>query len=235
MGKVNLADVLNLSVEDRITLAQRIWDSLAADSDAVPLAPEQRAEIERRLGDHERYPSDEGVRDDTVVSRDPEVHGGDLVFAGTRVPVNNLIDYLKGGHPLERFMEAFPTVERWQVEAFLGLSLGAVGQSLALPAENLESAALALPPMERARLADRLLASLTEDGEAQEAWAEEIRRRLEAYRSGRIESVQASRVIEEAREARRQATAVSSPRSRRWHMNGLKPEGRISWPEDSGI
>jgi len=40
---------------------------------------------------------------------------------------------------------------------------------------------------------------LTEDGEAQEAWAEEIRRRLEAYRSGRIESVQASRVIEEAR------------------------------------
>ena len=30
-----------------------------------------------------------------VVSRDPEVHSGDLVFAGTRVPVGTLVDYLK--------------------------------------------------------------------------------------------------------------------------------------------
>ena len=38
-----------------------------------------------------------------VVSRDPEIHSGDLVFSGTRVPVDTLIDYLKGGMPLENF------------------------------------------------------------------------------------------------------------------------------------
>ena len=32
-----------------------------------------------------------------VVQRDPEIHGGALVFNGTRVPVDNLVDYLKGG------------------------------------------------------------------------------------------------------------------------------------------
>lgn len=57
-----------------------------------------------------------------VVSRDREVHSGDLVFAGTRVPVDTLIDYLEGGDSVEQFLEDFPTVERWQVEAFLRTS-----------------------------------------------------------------------------------------------------------------
>jgi uncharacterized protein (DUF433 family) len=57
-----------------------------------------------------------------VVSRDPEIHSGDLVFAGTRVPVSILIDYLTGGHPLNEFLQNYPTVERWQAEAFLELS-----------------------------------------------------------------------------------------------------------------
>ena len=61
-----------------------------------------------------------------VVSRDPEIPSGDLVFAGTRVPVDNLIDYLKGGHTLEQFVAAFPSVQRWQVEAFLDLSPDAI-------------------------------------------------------------------------------------------------------------
>jgi len=61
-----------------------------------------------------------------VVSRDPEVHSGDLVFAGTRVPVDNLVDYLKGGYTIEQFVDAFPTVQRWQVEAFLDLSPDAI-------------------------------------------------------------------------------------------------------------
>jgi putative addiction module component (TIGR02574 family) len=54
VGKVDLTDILDLSVEDRITLAQRIWDSVAADPGAVRLTPEQRAELIRRLDDHER-------------------------------------------------------------------------------------------------------------------------------------------------------------------------------------
>lgn len=61
-----------------------------------------------------------------VISRDPDVHGGDVVFAGTRVPVDTLIDYLKAGQSVDDFLEGFPTVERWQVEAFLDLSPGAV-------------------------------------------------------------------------------------------------------------
>jgi len=58
-----------------------------------------------------------------VVSRDPEVLGGKLVFAGTRVPVQTLIDYLKAGETLDRFLDGFPTVEREQAEAYLEMTL----------------------------------------------------------------------------------------------------------------
>jgi uncharacterized protein (DUF433 family) len=67
-----------------------------------------------------------GLEPRRAVSRDPDVHSGDLVFAGTRVPVETLIDYLKGGDTIEEFLEGFPTVERWQVEAFLDLALQTV-------------------------------------------------------------------------------------------------------------
>jgi len=61
-----------------------------------------------------------------VVSRDPEVVSGALVFSGTRVPVDTLIDYLKAGASLERFLEGFPSVKREQAEAFLDLALQSV-------------------------------------------------------------------------------------------------------------
>ena len=57
-----------------------------------------------------------------IVSRDPEIHSGDLVFAGTRVPVDSLVCYLKGGHSIEEFLQDYPTVERWQLESYLELS-----------------------------------------------------------------------------------------------------------------
>ena len=57
-----------------------------------------------------------------VISRDPEIHSGDLVFSGTRVPVDTLVDYLKGGHSIDEFLKDFPTVERRQVEIYLDLS-----------------------------------------------------------------------------------------------------------------
>lgn len=41
------------------------------------------------------------------------------MFAGTRVPVQTLIDYLEGGETLDDFLEGFPTVSREQVVAFL--------------------------------------------------------------------------------------------------------------------
>lgn len=37
------------------------------------------------------------VQSSQVVSRSAGVHSGDLVFTGTRVPVDNLIGYLKHG------------------------------------------------------------------------------------------------------------------------------------------
>jgi len=58
-----------------------------------------------------------------VVSRDPDVLSGELVFSGIRVPVQTLIDYLKTGETLDRFLEGFPTVEREQVEAYLDMTL----------------------------------------------------------------------------------------------------------------
>ena len=57
-----------------------------------------------------------------VVQRDPAIQGGDLLFAGTRVPVDCLVGYLKGGHTIEVFLQDYPTVERWQLESFLELS-----------------------------------------------------------------------------------------------------------------
>ena len=59
-----------------------------------------------------------------VVSRDPEVVSGALVFKGTRVPVQTLIDYLKSGETLDRFLDGFPTVTRAQAEGYLELTLG---------------------------------------------------------------------------------------------------------------
>ncbi len=50
----------------------------------------------------------------TIISRSPDVMSGAPVFAGTRVPVQSLLDYLAGGHPLEEFLEDFPTVSREQ-------------------------------------------------------------------------------------------------------------------------
>ena len=47
------------------------------------------------------------------------------VFAGTRVPVAILIDYLKAGDSLERFLDGFSTVTRAQAIAFLNLALEA--------------------------------------------------------------------------------------------------------------
>jgi uncharacterized protein (DUF433 family) len=64
-----------------------------------------------------------------IVSRDPEIVSGALVFTGTRVPVDILIDYLKAGDTIDRFLEGFPTVSREQVEAFLEEALNAVAST----------------------------------------------------------------------------------------------------------
>jgi len=57
-----------------------------------------------------------------VISSDPEVQGGAVVFAGTRVPLKNLIDYLEAGDSIELFLEHFPSVTRAQAVAALELA-----------------------------------------------------------------------------------------------------------------
>ena len=48
----------------------------------------------------------------SVIVKNPEILGGMPVFRGTRVPIQNLFDYLEGGETLEEFLEGFPTVSR---------------------------------------------------------------------------------------------------------------------------
>jgi uncharacterized protein (DUF433 family) len=54
-----------------------------------------------------------------VIARSNDVMGGTVVFYGTRVPVQALLDYLEGGETINDFLEGFPSVTREQVIAFL--------------------------------------------------------------------------------------------------------------------
>ena len=58
-----------------------------------------------------------------IVSRDPEVMNGALVFTGTRVPVEILIQHLAAGDSLDKFLGDFPSVSRDQAVAYLEMTL----------------------------------------------------------------------------------------------------------------
>ncbi len=57
--------------------------------------------------------------DELLFKRDPEIMSGALCFAGTRVPVKNLFDYLEGSSTLEDFLQDFPSVSRARAVAVL--------------------------------------------------------------------------------------------------------------------
>lgn len=59
---------------------------------------------------------------DSIIQRSPGVLSGTAVFAGTRVPVKTLIDYLEAGDRIEDFLADFPTVTREQAVAALELA-----------------------------------------------------------------------------------------------------------------
>jgi len=54
-----------------------------------------------------------------IISASPEVMGGTPVFAGTRVPVQTLLDYVEAGDSINDFLDGFPTVRREQIIGFL--------------------------------------------------------------------------------------------------------------------
>jgi uncharacterized protein (DUF433 family) len=55
---------------------------------------------------------DRSVISNRIIVKDPEILGGTPVFRGTRVPFQNLLDYLEGGETLDEFLDDFPTVTR---------------------------------------------------------------------------------------------------------------------------
>ncbi|HSS77607.1 MAG TPA: DUF433 domain-containing protein [Thermoanaerobaculia bacterium] len=59
---------------------------------------------------------------DPLITSSPERLSGTPVFAGTRVPVQTLIDYLEGGDPLGSFLADFPSVTREHAVAVLDLA-----------------------------------------------------------------------------------------------------------------
>ena len=67
-------------------------------------------------------------RVESVVHRDPEIMSGVPVFVGTRVPLQNLIDYLAAGDSLETFLDSFPSVSREQATAALELAGDALAE-----------------------------------------------------------------------------------------------------------
>ncbi len=75
-----------------------------------------------------------GMKKKSVVKIDPEILSGTPCFAGTRVPVRALLDYIEGGDTLDEFLEQYPTVSRKQAVGFLEESANAVVGKGLLPA-----------------------------------------------------------------------------------------------------
>ena len=69
------------------------------------------------------------MRKKAVIHSDPDILGGTTVFVGTRVPLQNLIDYLEAGDSLDDFLDSFPTVTREQAIAALELAREALEAS----------------------------------------------------------------------------------------------------------
>ena len=54
-----------------------------------------------------------------LITRNENILGGIPVFTGTRVPIKTLFDYLKANHPLDDFLDNFPTVARRQAQQMI--------------------------------------------------------------------------------------------------------------------
>ncbi|GBF81351.1 DUF433 domain-containing protein [Aphanothece sacrum] len=59
------------------------------------------------------------VKDASIISISPEIMSCIPVFLGTKVPIQTLLDYLKGGESIDYFLGGFPTVTREQVMILL--------------------------------------------------------------------------------------------------------------------
>ena len=60
--------------------------------------------------------------DPGIISQDPDIVSGAPVFAGTRMPVSILRDYLVGGKPLDTFLDNYPEISREQAVDIIELA-----------------------------------------------------------------------------------------------------------------
>ena len=97
---------------------------LAARRYAVPYLKDDSHD-QTPLGYNPRGGFDMGT-DQAVIRIDPEILSGTPCFAGTRVPIQTLMDYLKAGDRLSDFLDDFPTVTRQQVNLVLEIAGDAV-------------------------------------------------------------------------------------------------------------
>lgn len=58
----------------------------------------------------------------SVINTDKNILGGTPVFNGTRVPIQNLFDYIEGGQTISDFLDGFPSVSKEQVFELLKLA-----------------------------------------------------------------------------------------------------------------
>ena len=68
------------------------------------------------------YPESMIILERSPVHSDPELMGGTLVFSGTRVPAQTLLDYLQDGYDLDGFLDEFPSVAKADAEELLRLA-----------------------------------------------------------------------------------------------------------------
>lgn len=66
MSDADIAEILQLPVEERLRLVQLIWDSVAAETSALPLGDAHHAVIDQRLADQEAHPDDVATRDEVL-------------------------------------------------------------------------------------------------------------------------------------------------------------------------
>ena len=62
--------------------------------------------------------------DHSPVHSNPKLMGGTLVFRGTRVPAQTLLDYLDDSYSVDEFLDMFPSVQRSDADEFLRLARG---------------------------------------------------------------------------------------------------------------
>jgi len=61
-------------------------------------------------------------RTPNIIVKSPDILSGNPVFAGTRVPIKNLLDYVRAGESVAEFLDDFPSVSREQVDSVLALA-----------------------------------------------------------------------------------------------------------------